>query len=110
MNELFLKLLVKLNLMSAKSVENESLKDKIKNELKDKKILAINMEGDIPVVRLVLKGKKAELESHDNYLIEMEHNIRTSLLKVTDKFKLYLIDEKYKIIQITDQDGNIVTE
>lgn len=110
MNELFLKLLVKLNLMTVKNGENESLKDKIKNELKDEKILAINMEGDIPVVRLVLKGKKADIETNDNYLIERECNIRTTLLKVTDKFKLYLIDEKYKIIQITDQDGNILTE
>ena len=110
MGDLFLKLLIKLNLKSIKNGENETLKDKIKNELKNEKILAINMEGDIPVVRIVLKGKKAELESHENYLIEREYNIRTSLLKVTNHFKLYLIDEKYKIIQITDQDGNKVTE
>lgn len=108
LNDFLVGIAVKMNMLAVNNNDNLSLKEQIRQNLVDERILSINMEGELPVVRIILKGLRDDLLlKNEDKLIEKAKEIGKQINPISEKYKLYLIDEKYQIMIITNEQGDI---
>lgn len=108
LNNFLMNIAIKLNMATIKNNDDLSLKEQIRQSLTNERILSINMDRDVPVVRIVLKGYRDDLLfNKEDELIEKAKEIGSQIKHLSEKYKIYLIDEKYQIMIIIDQEHNV---
>lgn len=107
-NNFLTNIAVKLNMATIKNDNNLSLKEEIRKNLHNERILSINIDGECAVVRIVINGLRDDLLfNNEDEVIQKAKDLSSQIKEKAPLHKIYLIDEKYKIILILDQDNNI---
>lgn len=107
-NDFLTNIAVKLNMVTIKNDNNLSLKEEIRKNLHNERILSINVDGECAIVRIILSGNRDDLLfNKEDEVIQKAKQISSQIKEISPIHKIYLIDEKYKIIIILDQDNNI---
>lgn len=107
-NDFLTNISIKLNMFAVKNMNNLSLKEDIKEVLKNENILSINIEDNIPVIRIILNGNKdILLKKNKNELIKRAEEIGNNIKSISDKYQIYLIDNSYEIIIVINHRNEV---
>lgn len=108
LNNFLMNIAVKMNMVTIKNNDNLSLKEQIRQNLTNERILSINIDGECAVVRIILNGNRDDLLfNKEDELIAKAKELSTQIKELSPIHKIYLIDDKYKIMIILDQDNHI---